>query len=163
MIRPVKTTDIEQLVEIYNHYIRETTITFEEAEVDVINFADRVQKISSKFPFLVYEDQRRILGYAYANTFRERIAYRFTTETSVYVRHNGSRAGVGSALYSRLIELLKEQGYHRAIGGITLPNDTSVSFHEKFGYKKVAHLTEVGKKFGQWLDVGFYELDLGNR
>jgi len=160
MIRPVQLSDAPQLTEMYNYYIRETTSTIELEELSVSDFEARITKITSKFPYIVWEEKGEILGYAYATTFRERAGYRFTVETSVYVRKDQIKNKIGSKLYVELIRLVTEKGFHRAIGGLTLPNPASERFHEKMGFKKVAHFHEVGQKFGNWHDVGFWQLDL---
>ncbi len=160
MIRPVQLSDAPQLAEMYNYYIRETTSTIELEEITIADFEARIKKITSKFPYIVWEEKGEILGYACANTFRERAGYRFTVETSVYLRKDQFGKQLGTALYTELMRLIKEQGFHRAIGGLTLPNPASERFHEKLGFKKVAHFDQVGRKFDQWYDVGFWLLDL---
>lgn len=161
MIRPVDSTDIEQITHMYNSYIRTSLVTFEEEEVSTDEMERRIDKIKlNGFPFIVWQEGERIAGYAYANTFRERKAYRFTVESSVYLHPDFYRKGIGDKLYHSLIIHCKEKGYHAMIGVITLPNEPSVKLHEKHGFKKVGHLTESGYKFDQWADVGFWELIL---
>jgi L-amino acid N-acyltransferase YncA len=157
MIRNATTQDAAQLVDLYNYYIRHTLITFEEVELTAAQFAERIQKIASDYPFLVYEENGEILGFAYGNKWRERSAYRFALESSVYVRHGHFGKKIGASLYEKLFEALKKQGCRQVIGVITLPNDTSVKMHEKFGFEKVAHFKQVGLKFDQWCDVGFWQ------
>lgn len=101
-----------------------------------------------------------LLGYAYAGLWRERHAYRFALESTVYVAHDGGVRGIGSALYASLFDLLMEAGYHAVLGVIALPNAASVALHEKFGMRQVAHFTEVGYKFGRWHDVGNWQMPL---
>lgn len=162
MIRDVHLNDAEVLTVMYNHYIETSGVTFEETLIDSKEMRSRIDRIHFEkgFPYLVYMVDGVVLGYAYATTFRERDAYRHTVESTVYVdpRHFGK--GIGKQLYSALIEQLKEQNYHSVIGVITLPNEPSIQLHEYFGFRKVGHFTEVGKKFGRWMDVGFWELIL---
>ena len=159
MIRQVAASDIEQITEIYNGYIANSLITFEEELIDSSDMGRRIQRMADKkFPFIVWEEAGEVIGYAYAGTFRERNAYRFTVESSIYLHPDHFGKGIGKKLYSSLILRCKESGYHSMIGVITLPNDTSVRLHETLGFKKVGHLTESGFKFGEWADVGFWEL-----
>jgi L-amino acid N-acyltransferase YncA len=160
MIRSVLESDVPQLLDIYNYYIRTSTVTFEETELELEDFTQRIMGIKAKYPYLVYEENGVILGYAYAGIFRTRIAYRFSVETSVYVHKDHYKKGVARKLYAELIDLLKAADIRSAIGGITLPNEASVRLHESMGFEKVAHFKEVGYKFDQWLDVGFWQLML---
>jgi phosphinothricin acetyltransferase len=109
----------------------------------------------------VAEEEDSIVGYAYANPWKQqRTAYRFSVEITVYVKQGCVKRGVGSALYTRLFELLRERGIHSVIGGIAQPNDASIALHEKMGLSKVAHFREVGFKHGRWVDVGYWQLTL---
>ena len=101
-----------------------------------------------------------LMGYAYATPWRVRSAYRFSVESSVYVSPDHPRKGVGTRLYRQLIDELRARGLHMVIGGIAQPNEASVALHEAMGFKKVAHFSEVGMKFGRWIDVGYWELKL---
>lgn len=157
MIRSATTADAKQLADLYNYYIRHTLITFEEIELRDEDFVERIQKIQANYPFLVFEEQGEILGFAYGNKWRERSAYRFALESSVYVRQGHFGKKIGVSLYHELFRLLKEQGCKQIIGVITLPNDTSVKMHEKMGFVKAAHFHQVGFKFNTWCDVGFWQ------
>ncbi len=158
MIRPVHPKDIPFITHIYNYYIRETTVTFEEEEITPDDIQSRIKKIESAgLPWLVAEVENEIVGYAYATKWKERSAYRHSVEISVYVDHNHQGKGYGTKLYQALFTELHKLNIHLAIGGITLPNDASIALHEKFGMEKVAHFKEIGFKFGQWLDVGYWQ------
>lgn len=157
MIRPVNQSDAVQLVAIYNYYIAHTLITFEEELLTPTQFQERIQKIQQAYPFILFEENGEILGFAYANKWRERSAYRFALETSVYVKQGHFGKKIGLQLYEHLFELLKKNGTKQLIGVITLPNDISVALHEKLGFVKAAHFKEVGLKFGKWCDVGFWQ------
>ncbi|HEX8606942.1 MAG TPA: GNAT family N-acetyltransferase [Pseudoduganella sp.] len=112
-------------------------------------------------PWLVLETAGGVVaGYAYATRWRVRHAYRFSVETTVYLAHDSTGKGYGTALYTALLQRLREAGCHLAIGGIALPNEASVALHERLGYRKVAHFGEVGRKFDRWIDVGYWELKL---
>jgi phosphinothricin acetyltransferase len=163
MIRTATTTDAEQICNIYNEYIEHTCISFEEKPVSIKQMQQRIKDIKTSFPWLVFEVDQQILGYAYASTWKTRSAYRYSVESTVYLSANAAGQGIGSQLYSALIAELKETDAHSVIGCIALPNIASIALHEKMGFEKVAHFKEVGRKFDQWIDVGFWELVLSAR
>jgi phosphinothricin acetyltransferase len=160
MIRAATPDDAAAIAAIYNHYIATSTISFEEQAVTAAEMAQRIRDVSATLPWLVREDGGRIAGYAYATKWRVRSAYRFAAETSVYVEHGRGGQGIGSALYTALLAELRARGIHMAIGGIAQPNPASVALHERLGFVKVAHFSEVGRKFDRWIDVGYWELKL---
>ena len=161
MIRTATPDDAAIISEIYNHYIKNTVITFEEDEVSASEIRQRMLAIKEdKLPWLMAEDQGQVIGYAYASKWKERCAYRYSVEVTVYLCPSAKKKGWGSRLYQTLFERLKEMDIHVVIGGITLPNPASITLHEKFGMEKVAHFKEVGYKFKQWLDVGYWQLSL---
>ncbi|HXA46899.1 MAG TPA: GNAT family N-acetyltransferase, partial [Burkholderiaceae bacterium] len=134
------------------------TISFEEVPVSVAEMAQRIEAVTAKLPWYVYEIDGQVVGYAYATAWRTRHAYRNSVETSVYVSQQHPRKGIGSQLYLILLDDLRARDIHVAIGGIALPNAASVALHESLGYQKVAHFPQVGRKFDQWLDVGYWQL-----
>ena len=157
-IRIATASDADRIAEIYNHYIANTVVTFEEEPVAGDEMRRRMDDVfASALPWLIAESGGRVVGYAYATKWKARSAYRFSVETTVYLADGLGKVGLGSRLYDELFRLLKEKGIHAAIGGIALPNDASVALHEKFGMRKVAHFDEVGFKFGKWVDVGYWE------
>lgn len=158
MIRSVTTNDAEALVTIYNHYVLNTIVTFDDVPFTVEDFKQKIESIYKVFPFIVFEEDGNILGYAYANKWREKPAYKQTVESTVYLHHEAQGKQIGSKLYTELLNQLKVQNYHVVVGGLTLPNVASVKLHEKFGFNQVAHFKEVGLKFNTWLDVGFWQL-----
>ena len=158
LIRAADAGDAPALARIYNHYIRETIVTFEEAEVSPDEMGARLATVAiGGLPWLVALHDERVCGYAYASPWRPRSAYRFSVETTVYLDPGQTQCGIGSRLYADLLARLEAMGLHAALGGIALPNAASVALHEKFGFRKVAHLSEVGLKFGGWIDVGYWE------
>jgi L-amino acid N-acyltransferase YncA len=162
-LRPALPVDAAAIASIYNHYILTTTISFEEAPVDAAEIVQRMTAVQSgNLPYLVAEKDAIVIGYAYATPWRVRRAYRSSVETSVYVREGQHARGTGTALYRALLARLIADGYHLAIGGIAQPNAASVALHEKLGFEKVAHFKEVGCKFGQWVDVGYWQLTLAS-
>lgn len=158
MIRAVEVTDAGRIAALYNHYIERTIVTFEEEPLGAEAMAARIARLTADYPWLVYERDGVVAGYAYAGRWHERSAYRHSVETAVYVDAASPRQGVGSALYRALLPILRERGCHSVAAGIALPNAASVALHEKFRFRKVAHWREVGRKFGRWVDVGFWQL-----
>jgi len=159
MIREATENDAEAIVEIYNYYIRNTVVTFEETEVDATDFIARINKVqNSGYSWIVAIDNEQVVGYAYSSKWNERTAYRNTAEVSVYLSHTAISKGWGTKLYEALFTGLRNKDIHVVIGGITLPNPASVALHEKFGMEKVAHFKEVGFKFNTWLDVGYWQV-----
>lgn len=158
-LREATAGDAAAIAAIYNHYVESTVISFEEAPVTADTMAARIAEVQQgELPWLVALVDGKVAGYAYATRWRVRAAYRFSVESSVYVDKDSARLGLDTRLYTALIERLRLAGRHLVIGGIALPNDASVALHEKMGYKKVAHFSEVGLKFGRWVDVGYWEL-----
>lgn len=161
VIRPIGSGDCERLAEIYNHYILNTIVTFEEETVTGHDMVERVEEITSaSLPWLVAEDSTGVVGYAYSSKWKGRCAYRFAVESTVYLDPPATGRGLGTRLYDALFAILRQQSIHVVIGGIALPNSASVALHEKFGLRKVAHFKEVGFKFNQWIDVGYWQVCL---
>ena len=156
-IRPGTPDDAELMREIYAPYVRETPITFEEDVPDVSEMRGRIETVLDRHMFFAAEENGVMLGYAYAAPYRQRPAYRFATEVSVYVAKHRRAEGMGTALYRELLGWLEERGYHSALAALTLPNAASVQLHESAGFEKVAHFVEVGRKFDRWHDVGWWQ------
>ena len=157
-IRPATTADAAAICEIYNHYVLTTTISFELEAVSTEEMAQRIVEVSAIFPWLVYEENNELAGYAYLTNWRTRSSYRYSAESTVYLKENYRGKGIGAALYQALIEKSKALSLHSLIGGIALPNNASIALHEKLNFKKVAHFQQVGYKFNQWVDVGYWQL-----
>lgn len=160
MIRQLHTTDIQVLLDIYNYYVLNTVVTFDIEPLSFSTFRDKINHINTSHPFLIYEDEGEVLGFAYASMFRPKPAYNFTLESTVYVKHTAHGKKIGTQLYKALIEKLRETEAHTVLGVLTMPNEASVKLHEKFGFKKVAHIEDAGLKFGEWQDVGIWQLKL---
>ena len=161
MIRPASRDDAQRIADIYNHYVLNSTITFEEAAVSPLEISSRLQTIESRgLPWLVSEEDGVVMGFAYASTWKTRHAYRFTVEITIYLAQDAASSGRGSDLYKSLFNKLRALPVHAAVACIALPNLHSVALHEKFGMKKVAHFNEVGFKFDRWLDVGYWQVNL---
>ncbi|MDR0312254.1 MAG: GNAT family N-acetyltransferase [Treponema sp.] len=160
MIRPVKESDADAILNIYNYYIENTVITFEELPLSLAEMSARILTISASYPYLVREDEGELTGYAYVNTWKERTAYKYSAEASVYLKHGTQGKGRGKELLGSLLEAVRLRPLHVLISGITLPNEPSIGMVEHFGFKKIGQFYEVGFKKGQWLDVGYWELIL---
>jgi phosphinothricin acetyltransferase len=162
-IRQAIDTDAERIAIIYNHYIASTNISFEEEPVTAADMAKRIADVgAANLPWLVMLDGDTLIGYAYATKWRVRAAYRFAVETSVYLDPQHAGRGAGTVLYEALLAELRQRELHLAIGGIAQPNEASVRLHERLGFEKVAHFSEVGLKFGRWIDVGYWQLKLND-
>lgn len=158
IVRPAVSDDAVQAAYIYNHYIATSHATF---ELDPIDGREMLRRMESGwdagYPFLVCEEGSGVCGYAFASSHRGRPAYAHTVEVSVYVKPGNDGQGIGTKLYDSLLSELETDGFHTVIAGISLPNEDSVRLHEKFGFEKVAHFREVGRKFDRWFDVGYWQ------
>ena len=159
-IRQAQAADAAALTNIYNEYIRRTTITFETEEITIAENTQRMADIMAHFPYLVYEEQGRILGYAYAHYWKARAAYRHTAEVTIYLASDATGRGIGTRLLTRLIEECRQRDIHVLIACITQGNEASVALHCKLGFVQVSRFHQVGRKFGRWLDVIDMELRL---
>jgi L-amino acid N-acyltransferase YncA len=157
-IRAAEPRDAAAVAAIYNHYVEQTIVTFEEEPVSSVEMARRIEEVrDDSLPWLVAEQDGHIVGYASSRKWKSRSAYRFAVEVTVYVAPESARSGIGSSLYGGLFPMLQARGIHAVIAGIALPNEASVALHEKFGMRKVAHFPQVGFKFGRWIDVGYWQ------
>jgi phosphinothricin acetyltransferase len=152
--------DAPACAEIYAPFVTDTVISLEEIPPDADEFRRRMTRITTTHPWLIAELDGRPVGFAYAGQHRERAAYRWATDVTVYLDPAYHRRGIGRALYERLFELLREQGLHIACAGVTLPNAASVGLHEALGFEPVGIYRRVGYKHGAWRDVGWWQLDL---
>lgn len=159
-IRFAKPSDAERVLEIYAPIVCETAISFELVPPAVAEMRERIETTMENFPWLVAEVEQNIIGYAYASRHRERAAYQWSVDVSVYVNENTQRRGVARALYRALLDTLTELGYCTAFAGIALPNDASVGFHEAMGFTPVGVYRNVGYKLGTWHDVGWWQRSL---
>ncbi len=157
-IRLARPTDAAGILAIYAPYIANTSFTFETEIPPEDEFVKRIASYLDNWPWLVCEVDAQIAGYAYASRYRERVAYQWSAECSVYVHDDHHRSGIARALYTALFSILKKQGYRNVYAVINLPNDRSVAFHESMGFKWFATYEQVGYKLGQWKNVGWWRL-----
>ncbi|MTI31481.1 arsinothricin resistance N-acetyltransferase ArsN1 family B [Xanthovirga aplysinae] len=157
MIRSVRIEDATEICEIYNHYVLQSIITFEEDPVSKDKMSIRISSTLNDLPWIVYTENKKILGFAYASKWKSRCAYKNSVESTVYVKNDYHGKKIGSQLYQELMNQISKTDIHAVIGGIALPNDHSIALHERFGFEKVAHFKEVGFKFNQWIDVGYWQ------
>jgi phosphinothricin acetyltransferase len=159
-VRTFEARDVGPACALTNHFIENTAVHFglhpqTNEEIEVMWRA-----AAGKFPWLAAECDGRFAGYAKAGTWRAREAYALTAEVTVYVEPSFHRRGVGRALYAELLGRLRRAGFHTAVGGVTLPNEGSVRLHESMGFKYVGTFREVGRKFDQWHNTGWWQVML---
>ena len=160
MIRFATPEDAPDICSIYNHFVENTTITFEEKPVDQEEMRQRIVENAAVLPWLVWTEENKVQGFCYASKWKTRSAYRHSVESTIYLHPQSIRRGIGTQLYSSLLDRLRQRGMHVVIGGIALPNQASVALHEKLGFRKVACFEQVGWKFNEWIDVGYWQLFL---
>ncbi|WP_329132812.1 GNAT family N-acetyltransferase [Streptomyces sp. NBC_01476] len=161
-VSPAIEGDLDALTDIYNHYIRETAITFDVTPITPDERRPWLLSHPEDGPhrLLVARDSDpsgRILGYASSSPFRPKAAYATSVETSIYLAPDAGGRGIGTLLYERLFEALEGEDLHRAYAGVTLPNEASVRIHRRFGFRQVGLYEEVGRKFGAYHDVAWFE------
>jgi L-amino acid N-acyltransferase YncA len=157
-LRLAAAADFEGIAAITNHYIRTTTIHFGREPVTADELRAEWQAAEHHPWLCAVTAGDTVLGYAKAGVFRSRAAYRWTTETGIYLDPDHCRQGLGTALYERLLAVLRAQGYHTAVGGIVLPNRPSVQMHERLGFRPSGVIVRAGRKFDRWHDLGFWQL-----
>lgn len=160
VIRLATAYDADAIAAIYAPFCENTPVSFETLALAADEIAQRIRKITGRYPWLVLEKGSEITGYVYAGPHRERAAYQWSVEVTAYVRPQSHRRGVGRTLYSVLFQLLRRQGYYKAYAGITLPNPASVGLHQATGFEPVGVYDKVGYKLGAWHNVGWFQLTL---
>lgn len=168
IIRSASEQDAAALLDIYSHYVLETAVSFEYEAPDIAEFAGRIRAVQRRYPWLVAECGGEILGYAYAAPFKARPAYDWDVETTIYLRRDQRRRGLGRMLYSALEDALRGQGVLNACACIAVPADEhdprlsfdSIRFHERMGYRMVGQFRSSGYKLGRWYDMAWMEKPL---
>lgn len=159
--RLVKEEDAEEILSVYKPYIDNTAITFECESPTLEEFTLRIQEISKDYPYIICEENDKIIGYAYAHRQMERAAYQWNAELSVYIDGSHIREGLGKAMYRALIDILKLQKVKNVYGGVTSPNPNSEKLHEHFGFSNLGTYHQTGFKCGAWHDVTWFEKTIG--
>jgi phosphinothricin acetyltransferase len=159
-IRLAAVDDAESFLEIYGPFCRDTPVSFETQAPTVAEMRQRIAKTLTSFPWIVCADADVVLGYAYASRHREREAYMWSVDVSVYVRDGYRRLGLGRVLYTSLFAVLRLQGFHNALAGTTLPNPGSVGLHQAMGFQPIGVYPNIGFKCGAWHDVAWWQLPL---
>lgn len=158
-IRKVTSDDAKGICDIYNYYVRETAITFETGMITETEMKQRIAGFQeANFPYLVGEIDGKIAGYCYLHNWNNRCAYSSTKEITIYLDKDLQGKGLGTILYQHLFKEIYKDDIHALIAGICIPNEGSVSLHERFGFRQVSHMKEIGRKFDQWRDVGHWQL-----
>jgi L-amino acid N-acyltransferase YncA len=160
IVREVDIGDAEALSDIYKYYVDNSSYTFEYVAPSAGEFAGRIKEITEEFPFFVCEDNGEVLGYAYAHRFKERKAYQWICETSIYVKNGCTQKGAGRSLYEKLLPALKKQGFVKAVAVLGCPNESSEIFHKKMGFSLASTLPDIGFKHGSWHDIKYYVFEL---
>jgi len=160
VIRSATPDDAADTLKIYAPFITGTCATFETEVPSVEEFRDRIEGIARVYPYLVCEIDGKIVGYAYASRHRERAAYKYTADASIYIAPGYHRRGIGKALNTRLFEMLRERGIYTVLAGVTLPNAASIGLLKSLGFTEVGVYRNVGYKLGRWLDLMWLEKPL---
>ncbi len=161
-IRVASEQDAAAVAAIYAPYVRDTAISFEDVPPSPDEMRRRITATLATHPFLVFEREGRIVAYAYASQHKERAAYRWSADVTIYASPEVHRRGIGRLLYTELFDLLARQGIHSAFAGVTLPNEKSVGLHEAMGFEPIGIYRETGFKFGAWRDVGWWRRSIGS-
>jgi L-amino acid N-acyltransferase YncA len=158
-LRAAVRDDAAAVAALYNYFVLNTVITFEESAVPVEEMSARIGAVAARgLPWLVLEGAQGLLGYACASPWKVRQAYRFAVETTIYLQPGAGGRGYGTSLYTALLRELRGHQLHTAIGGVALPNEASVRLHERLGFQRVAYFKEVGFKQQRWIDVAYWQL-----
>ncbi len=163
MIRTIEEKDIPVILDWYNWYIRNSTATFETEELTLIEFKQRVHKIIEKYPWIILEEDAKLVGYAYYSDFNSRQAYACTVDLAIYLDPNSCHHGYGKTLMKEMIDIARKAGYKNIVSLVTAGNIASEKLHERFGFAKKATFEEIGYKHNQWLAVSYYYLQLEDK
>lgn len=159
VVRPAQPGDVPGLTDLYNHYVRHTAITFDVEPYAVDRRRAWFEQFgpTGRYRLLVADEGGHVLGYAATLSYRPKQAYETSVETTVYVAPDATGRGIGTRLYTALFAVLAGEDVHRALAGITLPNERSIALHARFGFERVGVFHEQGRKFGRYWDVAWYE------
>lgn len=158
IIRKASITDAEAVADIYTYYVENTTVSFDTVPPTIEEMRGKIISISEKYPFLILEDSGYVIGYAYAHQWKDKAAYKYTAELTIYLRKDFSQKGRGSVLLKKLLEECRRYGIHTVIGCITDDNKSSIELCKKFGFNQASHFHNVGYKNSKMLGVVDFEL-----
>ncbi|MEO7754555.1 MAG: N-acetyltransferase family protein [Terracoccus sp.] len=161
LVRDATPEDADACAAIYAPWVRDTCVSFEERPPDADEMRARIERAQTAHAWLVAEESGRVVGYAYGGPFKERAAYRFSCEVSVYLAVDERGRGLGRQLYAALLARMTTLGMRMACGGVTLPNDASEALHRSLGFEPVGVYRRIGWKHGAWRDVAWFQLPLG--
>lgn len=161
-LRFVRESDAAAIAEIYRPYIENTSISFEYDAPSSEEFLQRIRSTSADFPWIVCLSENEVIGYAYANPHRNRTAYQWAADVTIYFSATFHRKGLSKITYETLFSILKLQGIHTLLAGITIPNEKSVGFHTALGFELLGTYTNIGFKFGKWHDTQWYQRPLND-
>jgi len=159
-IRLATNSDAASILAIYKPYIENTSFTFETGVPSIAEFQGRIDEYLKNWPWIVCDYEDTVIGYAYGSKYRERVAYQWCVEVSIYIHDNFQKLGIGKALYETLLEILSKQGFRNVYAVINLPNEKSVKFHENCGFEFFAEYPKVGYKLGKWKNVGWWQKNI---
>jgi phosphinothricin acetyltransferase len=162
LVRVASPADAAAIAKIYAPFVLNTAVSFETSPPDEKEMSDRITKVMQMYPWLVAEAPDGVAGYAYASCHRDRSAYQWGVNVTVYLDPNYHRKGIGRQLYQKLFEILRTQGFTNAFAGIALPNDASIGLHRAMGFELVGVYKKVGFKLGKWHDTSWWQLSLGS-
>ncbi len=154
-LRDARLEDADALAEIYNYFVLNSVVTFDLDAKPSEYFREQLREAT--LPWIVCTEEERVVGYSYASSWKSRCAYDRTVESTVYVKPEAARRGIGILLYRELLARLERAGTHTVMGGIAVPNEASVALHKKLGFERVGCLREVGWKFERWVDVEYWQ------
>lgn len=160
MLREVLPDDTGDICAIYNYYVENTCVTFDEEPLSLEQMQAKIEQVTAGYPWIVYVDSGRLLGYAYAAQWKPRAAFRYTAEASIYVHQDATGRGLGAQLYRSLLDRLRIRGMHLVVAGISLPNEASIRLHRKLGFKEAGCWLQAGYKFDRWVDLSYWQLVL---
>lgn len=160
LIRKVKLEDAKAILEIYNYYILNSIVTFDEEEKTLEEIEHKITSTIKNYPWFILENNGELIAFTYASLWKDKSAYSQSVEGTIYIKNKHDGKGIGTMLYKYLIDFLRLNNYHSMLGVISLPNDSSIALHEKLNFDKVAHFKEIGRKFNKHIDVGCWQLIL---
>ena len=160
LIRPISHHDARACLGIYQFYVENSVVSFEEIVPTIEQMTERIESTSQSYPWLVYEVNGCVAGYAYGSSFRPRPAYRWAAEVTIYLAAQFKGKGIAAELYQSLFDALIKLGFYNAIAVVTEPNPESEKFHQKMGFKKIGKFESVGFKLNQWNDIGWWQKQL---